>query len=129
MAMQMESCVTAGAGREAFCSGGDQSVRGKGGYVGADGVPRLNVLDLQVLRHDSSVSSCLHAALLVLLVLLFCMLLALHTSKHQSFMALFCELEILEGALMTTTFPSVYSQHQTTLTELGFKTDPKSCNA
>jgi naphthoate synthase len=31
----------------AFCSGGDQSVRGNGGYVGADGVPRLNVLDLQ----------------------------------------------------------------------------------
>eukprot|EP00889_Picochlorum_renovo_P002377 jgi/Picre1/29407/NNA_004795.t1 len=28
--------------------GGDQSVRGKGGYVGADGVPRLNVLDLQI---------------------------------------------------------------------------------
>ncbi len=36
-----------GAGGEAFCSGGDQSVRGKGGYVGADGVPRLNVLELQ----------------------------------------------------------------------------------
>lgn len=41
-------CCLAGAGTEAFCSGGDQSVRGKGGYVGADGVPRLNVLDLQV---------------------------------------------------------------------------------
>jgi len=36
-----------GAGREAFCSGGDQRVRGSAGYVGADGVPRLNVLDLQ----------------------------------------------------------------------------------
>ena len=36
-----------GEGREAFCSGGDQRVRGKGGYVGGDGVPRLNVLDLQ----------------------------------------------------------------------------------
>ena len=36
-----------GAGTEAFCSGGDQSVRGKGGYVGKDGVPRLNVLELQ----------------------------------------------------------------------------------
>jgi naphthoate synthase len=36
-----------GAGTEAFCSGGDQRVRGEGGYVGADGVPRLNVLDLQ----------------------------------------------------------------------------------
>lgn len=36
-----------GAGDKAFCSGGDQSVRGKGGYVGDDGVPRLNVLELQ----------------------------------------------------------------------------------
>src|SRR5260221_3790952 len=36
-----------GAGGEAFCSGGDQSVRGQGGYVGEDGVPRLNVLELQ----------------------------------------------------------------------------------
>lgn len=36
-----------GAGDKAFCSGGDQSVRGQGGYVGGDKVPRLNVLDLQ----------------------------------------------------------------------------------
>jgi naphthoate synthase len=36
-----------GEGTEAFCSGGDQRVRGDAGYVGADGVPRLNVLDLQ----------------------------------------------------------------------------------
>lgn len=36
-----------GAGDKAFCSGGDQSVRGDGGYVGDDEVPRLNVLDLQ----------------------------------------------------------------------------------
>jgi naphthoate synthase len=34
-------------GKYAFCSGGDQSVRGSAGYVGGDGVPRLNVLDLQ----------------------------------------------------------------------------------
>lgn len=34
-------------GKYAFCAGGDQSVRGKAGYVGDDGVPRLNVLDLQ----------------------------------------------------------------------------------
>jgi len=34
-------------GKYAFCSGGDQSVRGGAGYVGGDGVPRLNVLDLQ----------------------------------------------------------------------------------
>lgn len=36
-----------GAGDKAFCSGGDQRVRGHGGYVGDDDVPRLNVLDLQ----------------------------------------------------------------------------------
>ncbi|MEI6043631.1 MAG: 1,4-dihydroxy-2-naphthoyl-CoA synthase [Chloroflexota bacterium] len=36
-----------GAGDKAFCSGGDQRVRGHGGYVGSDGVPRLNVLDIQ----------------------------------------------------------------------------------
>lgn len=39
--------VLASAGDKAFCSGGDQSVRGHGGYVGTDEVPRLNVLDLQ----------------------------------------------------------------------------------
>ena len=40
--------ILTGEGGEAFCSGGDQSVRGHGGYVGKDGVPRLNVLDLQM---------------------------------------------------------------------------------
>src|SRR5881397_954183 len=39
--------ILTGAGNEAFCSGGDQRVRGTEGYVGSDGVPRLNVLDLQ----------------------------------------------------------------------------------
>ncbi|WP_324668927.1 1,4-dihydroxy-2-naphthoyl-CoA synthase [Geochorda subterranea] len=39
--------ILTGAGKEAFCSGGDQRVRGEGGYVGADGIPRLNVLELQ----------------------------------------------------------------------------------
>ena len=34
-------------GAHAFCAGGDQSVRGDGGYLGDDGLPRLNVLDLQ----------------------------------------------------------------------------------
>lgn len=38
-----------GAGREAFCAGGDQKVRGEAGYVDEAGVPRLNVLDLQKL--------------------------------------------------------------------------------
>jgi len=36
-----------GEGDQAFCSGGDQRVRGEAGYVGGDGVARLNVLDLQ----------------------------------------------------------------------------------
>jgi len=36
-------------GKYAFCAGGDQSVRGHAGYVGADGVPRLNILDVQKL--------------------------------------------------------------------------------
>lgn len=39
--------ILTGEGGKAFCSGGDQSVRGHGGYVGKDLVPRLNVLDLQ----------------------------------------------------------------------------------
>src|SRR5882672_3310665 len=39
--------VLTGEGKEAFCSGGDQRIRGDQGYVGKDGVPRLNVLDLQ----------------------------------------------------------------------------------
>ena len=36
-----------GAGDMAFCAGGDMNVKGHGGYVGSDGVPRLNVLDVQ----------------------------------------------------------------------------------
>ena len=39
--------VLTGEGDLAFCSGGDQKVRGHGGYVGEDQIPRLNVLDLQ----------------------------------------------------------------------------------
>ena len=39
--------VLTGAGDKAFCSGGDMNVKGRGGYVGGDGVPRLNVLDVQ----------------------------------------------------------------------------------
>ncbi|MEG8946643.1 1,4-dihydroxy-2-naphthoyl-CoA synthase [Rosettibacter firmus] len=34
-------------GKYAFCSGGDQSIRGDKGYVGKDGIPRLNILDVQ----------------------------------------------------------------------------------
>ena len=39
--------ILTGMGEKAFCSGGDQKVRGTGGYVGDDGTHRLNVLDLQ----------------------------------------------------------------------------------
>src|SRR3546814_6844999 len=39
--------ILTGEGGKAFCSGGDQRVRGHGGYVGEDTVPRLNVLDLR----------------------------------------------------------------------------------
>ena len=34
-------------GKYAFCSGGDQSIRGNKGYIGKDGIPRLNILDVQ----------------------------------------------------------------------------------
>jgi naphthoate synthase len=39
--------ILTGKGHEAFCSGGDQKVRGHAGYVGDDGIPRLNILDVQ----------------------------------------------------------------------------------
>ncbi len=40
--------ILTGEGPDAFCSGGDQRIRGDDGYVDGDGVGRLNVLDLQV---------------------------------------------------------------------------------
>ncbi len=40
--------ILTGEGPDAFCSGGDQRIRGDDGYVGDDGIGRLNVLDLQV---------------------------------------------------------------------------------
>jgi naphthoate synthase len=39
--------ILTGIGDKAFCSGGDQNVKSWGGYIGKDGVPRLNILDLQ----------------------------------------------------------------------------------
>jgi naphthoate synthase len=39
--------ILCGEGPLAFCSGGDQKVRGDAGYIGEDGVPRLNILDVQ----------------------------------------------------------------------------------
>ena len=39
--------ILTGEGNKAFCSGGDQKIRGDKGYVGDDGVPRLNILDVQ----------------------------------------------------------------------------------
>jgi len=44
---QVGVIILTGEGQKAFCSGGDQKVRGHAGYLGDDGVPRLNVLDLQ----------------------------------------------------------------------------------
>jgi len=41
--------ILTGEGDKAFCSGGDQNIKSSGGYIGKDGVPRLNVLDLQKL--------------------------------------------------------------------------------
>jgi naphthoate synthase len=40
--------VLTGRGTEAFCSGGDQKIRGDDGYVDERGIGRLNVLDLQI---------------------------------------------------------------------------------
>ena len=40
--------ILTGAGDQAFCSGGDQRIRGDAGYVNQHGIPRLNVLDLQI---------------------------------------------------------------------------------
>ncbi len=39
--------ILTGEGTEAFCSGGDQKVRGKAGYIDEGGVPRLNILEVQ----------------------------------------------------------------------------------
>ena len=44
---EVGAIILTGEGDQAFCSGGDQKVRGHGGYVGDDEIPRLNVLDLQ----------------------------------------------------------------------------------
>jgi naphthoate synthase len=44
---QIGVIILTGQGKEAFCSGGDQRIRGDAGYVDAQGVHRLNVLDLQ----------------------------------------------------------------------------------
>lgn len=46
-AQRISVVILTGAGDKAFCSGGDMHVKGRGGYVGDDGVPRLNVLDVQ----------------------------------------------------------------------------------
>ncbi|MCY4254276.1 MAG: 1,4-dihydroxy-2-naphthoyl-CoA synthase [Flavobacteriaceae bacterium] len=43
---KIDVVVLTGIGDKAFCSGGDQNVKGQGGYVDSDGIPRLNVLDL-----------------------------------------------------------------------------------
>jgi naphthoate synthase len=45
---QVGVVILTGAGTEAFCSGGDQSIRGDDGYMDSGGTGRLNVLDLQI---------------------------------------------------------------------------------
>ena len=50
LAREDQTCgviILTGEGELAFCSGGDQTIRGDAGYVGNDGVPRLNILDVQ----------------------------------------------------------------------------------
>lgn len=47
-ALDIRVVILTGAGDKAFCSGGDMHVKGHGGYIGNNGVPRLNVLDLQM---------------------------------------------------------------------------------
>lgn len=50
LAREDQSCgviILTGEGEKAFCAGGDQKIRGNAGYVGSDGVPRLNILDVQ----------------------------------------------------------------------------------
>lgn len=44
---QVGVIILTGEGPLAFCSGGDQKVRGHAGYIGEDGIPRLNILDVQ----------------------------------------------------------------------------------
>jgi len=50
LAREDQSCgviILTGEGEKAFCAGGDQKIRGNAGYIGSDGVPRLNILDVQ----------------------------------------------------------------------------------
>ncbi len=47
-ALNIRVVLLTGTGDKAFCAGGDMHVKGRGGYVGGDGVPRLNVLDVQM---------------------------------------------------------------------------------
>ena len=47
-ALNIRVVLLTGAGDKAFCAGGDMNVKGRGGYVGGDGVPHLNVLDVQM---------------------------------------------------------------------------------
>jgi naphthoate synthase len=50
LAREDQTCgviILTGEGELAFCSGGDQTIRGDAGYIGDDGIPRLNILDVQ----------------------------------------------------------------------------------
>ena len=50
--------ILTGKGRHAFCSGGDQSIRGKAGYVDGKGTHRLNILDFQRNIRTETQQSC-----------------------------------------------------------------------
>ena len=47
-AQRISVVILTGAGDKAFCSGGDMHVKGRGGYIDDEGVPRLSVLDVQM---------------------------------------------------------------------------------
>ncbi len=50
LAREDQNCgviILTGEGELSFCSGGDQNIRGDAGYIGQDGIPRLNILDVQ----------------------------------------------------------------------------------
>ena len=47
-AARLRVVLLTGAGDKAFCSGGDMHVKGRGGYIDDEGVPRLSVLNVQM---------------------------------------------------------------------------------
>ena len=71
--------ILTGEGEKAFCSGGDQKIRGNAGYKDAKGVNRLNVLDFQrqIRTCPKPVIAMVAGYAVLLLLLLVCVLLSL----------------------------------------------------